>query len=190
MPSQWIGAIVGKFVVGDGTVVGPPVFQPAKPRLTLKGKPFQTYVTADLKQVNPGKARLFLGLVDLAHPRNEFVIRVSSTVSPSPSAMPKLIFRGKTGLRIITPGRQVTGKPKMTLRGKAVRRNTSSTQQPGKAKLILRGGAITKVGKAGMVPTVPSAGILTPTGVEDFGNLVPTPAYTDGLLVPTVEELV
>ena len=188
--SQWIGAIVGKFVVGDGTVVGPPVFQPAKPHLTLRGKSFQTYITADLKQVNPGKGRMLLGFVDITHPALKYAINVSGAVSFTPVTAPKLTLRGKTGLRLVTPGRQVTGKPRMTLKAKHFNRVTSMTMQPGKAKLILTGGAITKVGKAGLVPSIPVAEILSPTGVQDFGNLVPTPAYTDDLLVPTVEEVV
>lgn len=181
--SRWIGAIVGEFVVGDGTVVGPPIFQPAKPKLILRGKSLQTFVAADLKQVNPPKARMPL--------RGEgFQVAASSTVALTPVTAPFLILRGKSGLRLVTPGRQVTGKPRLILRGKQVSRVTSMTMQPGRAKLILRGGAITRVGKAGLVPTVPVTEILTPTGAQDFGDLVPTPAYTDDLLVPTVERTV
>jgi hypothetical protein len=61
--------------------------------------------------------------------------------------------------------------------------------RPGKAKMILRGGAIQKVGKAGLVPTIPYTRILVPTSVRDEGTLTPTPAYSE-LLVPTVEEFV
>jgi hypothetical protein len=187
--SQWIGAIVGTFKVGDGHKVGPPIFQPAKARMTLKGQHVQINVVAMLKQVNPQKARMILGLSDLQHPPKTYTLIVSSTAKPSPSGMPKLILKGKPGLRLVTPGRQVTGKPRMTLRSKTFRLNRSNTPRPGKARLTLRGGAITKVGKAGLVPTVPTAKILVPSGVQESG-LVPTPAYTDGLLVPTVEEFV
>ena len=184
--SQWVGAIVGKFVVGDGTKVGPPIFQPAKPRMTLKGQHFNVNVVAMLKQVNPPKARMTLRKVATS----ALALNVSSTAKPSPASMPKLILRGKGGYRLVTPGRQVTGKPRMTLRGKTYRLNRSHSPRLGKARMTLRGGAITKVGKAGLTPTVPTAKILVPTGLQDFGNLVPTPAYTDGLLVPTVEEFV
>jgi hypothetical protein len=184
--SGWAGSIVGQFKVGDGHLVGPPRFQPAKARMTLKGQHFSVNVVAMLKQVNPPKARMFLGLVDLQHPRNDYSIDVSSKVSPT---APMLTLRGKGGYRLVTPGRQVTGKPRMTLKGKTFRVNRNMTMRPGKAKLILRGGPITKAGKAGLVPTVPTAKILVPSGVQDR-SLVPTPAYTDGLLVPTVEEFV
>jgi len=184
--SQWIGSIVGTFKVGDGHKVGPPVFQPAKARMTLKGQHVQVNVVAMLKQVNPPKARMTLRKVATS----ALALNVSSTAKPSPSAMPKLILRGKGGYRLVTPGRQVTGKPRMTLRSKTYRVNRSNSPRLGKARMTLRGGAITKAGKAGLVPTVPTAKILVPTGVQDHGSLVPTPAYTDGLLVPTVEEFV
>jgi len=180
--SGWTGSIVGKFLVGDGHKVGAPVFQPAKPRMTLKGQHFGVNVVAMLKQVNPPKARMTLRKTATS----TLALTVSSTVRPSPSAMPKLTLRGKGGYRLVTPGRQVTGKPRITLRGKGVRVNRSMTMRPGKAKMTLRGGALTKVGKAGLVPTVPTAKILVPTGAQGE-NLVPTPAYTE-LLVPTVEE--
>jgi hypothetical protein len=184
--TQWVGAIVGKFVVGDGTVVGPPRFQPAKPKLTLKGKPFQTFVAGDLKQVNPAKGRMVLGLVDINHPAIEYSVNVSSTVAPSAGAGPLLILRGKAGLRLVTPGRQVTGKPRLTLRGKHINRVTSITVQPGKAKLSLTGGTLGRVGKAGLTPSPPIDRPLLPSPAQEE-LLVVTPAYTDGLLVPTVE---
>jgi hypothetical protein len=184
--SQWIGSIVGTFKVGDGHKVGPPVFQPAKARMTLKGQHVQVNVVAMLKQVNPPKARMTLRKTALS----TLALNVSSTAKPSPTAIPKLILKGKPGLRLVTPGRQVTGKPKITLRSKTYRLNRSNTARLGKAKMILRGEALTKVGKAGLVPTVPTTKILVPSGVQDHGSLVPTPAYTDGLLVPTVEEFV
>jgi|SRR5262252_9543520 len=190
MASKWVGAVVGTFKVGDGTKVGPPVFQPDKPKITLRGKAFRTFVAADLKQVNPGKARMILNLTDIQHPPNTYTINVSSTVRPSPTALAHLTLKGKPNLRIVTPGRQVTGKPRMTVRGKAFKVNRSVKPQFGKARLILRGGAIHKVGKAGLVPTVPVVGLLVPTAVQGYGNLVPSEAYTGDLLVPTVEEFV
>lgn len=187
MASSVTGAIVGTFKVGTGVKVGPPTFHPDKPKLLLRGKTFHINIAGDLKQVVVPKARMTLKFSSI-HP---YSLVISSTVAPSAGVGPLLILRGKTGLRIVTPGRQVTGKARMTLRGKAVRRNTSSTQQPGKAKLILRAKEINKIGKAGLVPTVPTAEILVPSAVQGYGNLVPTPAYTDQeLLVPTQEEFV
>jgi len=183
--SQWIGSIVGQFKVGDGHKVGAPIFQPAKARMTLRGQHFNVNVVAMLKQVNPPKARMTLRKTATS----TFAFTVSSTVRPSPSAMPKLTLRGKAGYRLVTPGRQVTGKPRITLRSKTYRLNRSMTMRPGKARMTLRGGPITKVGRAGLVPSVPTAKILVPTGARDSGNLVPTPAYTE-LLVPTAEEFV
>jgi hypothetical protein len=185
--SGWTGSIVGKFLVGDGHKVGAPSFQPAKPRMTLKGQHFNVNVVAMLKQVNPGKAKMILGLSDLQHPPRKYTINVSSTVSPP--AKPKLTLKGKPGLRLVTPGRQVTGKPRMTLKGKVFRVNRSVTMRPGIAKMTLRGGPLQKVGKAGLVPTVATSKILVPHASADQGNIVPTPAYTE-LLVPTVEEFV
>ena len=115
------------------------------------------------------------------------ILAASSTVKFIPN--PHVTLRGKTGLRLVTPGRQVTGKPPMTLKGKHYNLNKSAIIQPHKPKLILIGGALGRVGKAGMVPTIPVAEILTPTPARDEGSLVPTPAYTE-LLVPTVEEFV
>jgi hypothetical protein len=183
--SGWTGSIVGKFLVGDGHKVGAPSFQPAKPRMTLKGQHVNINVVAMLKQVNPGKARM-----TLRKPANSaLALIVSSTVKPSPTATTKLTLKGKPGLRLVTPGRQVTGKPRMTLKSKAYRVNRSVTMRPGIAKLTLRGGPLTKVGKAGLVPTVATPKILAPHASADQGNIVPTPAYTE-LLVPTVEEFV
>src|SRR5262245_14188698 len=191
MASKWVGAVVGTFKVGDGTKVGPPKFQPDKPRMTLKGTHFNVNVVAMLKQVNPPKARMILNLTDIQHPPNTYVLNVSSTVKPSPTATAKLILRGKAGLRLVTPGRQVTGKPRMTVKGKTFKVNRNQVMRPGKTKLILRGKSIQKIGKAGLVPTVPTAKILIPTAVQEYGSLAPTPAYTDQeLLVPTVEEFV
>lgn len=181
--SAWVGAIVGKFTVGDGTKVGPPVFQPAKPKLTLRGKHFQTLVAGNLRQVNPPKAKMYLG-------GESFVITASSTVAPTAGVGPLLILRGKSGLRIVTPGRQVTGKPRLTLRGKHFNRVTSITVTPQKPKLILRAKALGRIGKAGLVPTIPTDRPLTPSPALPEDNLVPTPAYTGGLLVPTVERTV
>lgn len=188
--SVLVGAVVGRFIVGDGTKVGPPVFQPAKPHLTLRGKSFKLNIAADIKQVVPGKARMYLGLVDIAHPPNVYAVKVSSTVKPSPTTAPLLTLRGKTGLRIVTPNRQIVGKAKLTLKGKHVNRVTSMTVQPHKAKLILKGGELGRAGKAGLIPTIPVTKVLTPSAAQASGSLVPTPAYTDGLLAPTVEEFV
>jgi hypothetical protein len=191
MASSVTGAIVGTFKVGTGVVVGPPTFRPDKPKLQLRGKHFVVNIAGDLKQVVVPKGKMILGLVDIAHPASEYVVKVSSTVAPSAGVGPLLILRGKTGLRIVTPGRQVTGKARMTLKGKPFNRVTSQTMRPGKAKLILRAQEINKIGKAGLVPTIPTAKILVPSAVQEYGNLVPTPAYTDQeLLVPTQEEFV
>jgi hypothetical protein len=181
--SAWAGAIVGKFVVGDGTKVGPPVFQPAKSKLTLRGKHFVVNIAGDLKQVTPPKAKMRLS-------GESYALAASSTVAPTAGVGPLLILRGKSGVRIVTPGRQVTGKPKLTLRGKHFNRVTSMTVTPKIPKLILRGGELGRVGKAGLVPTVPADRPLTPSPALPENNLVPTPAYTDGLLVPTVERTV
>ena len=186
MASKWVGAVVGTFVVGDGTVVGPPVFQPDKPKITLKGKSFQTQVAAQLKQVNPGKAKMTLKRPQFS----TLELIASSTVKPSPTALTKLTLKGKTGLRIVTPGRQVTGKPHITLKAKTFKVNRDQTMRPGKGKMTLRGGAITKAGKAGLVPTLPYSRNLIPTAVVMYGNLAPSPAEDRDLLVPTVEEFV
>jgi hypothetical protein len=77
----------------------------------------------------------------------------------------------------------------MTIKAKGFRVNRSMTMRPGKARMTLRGGPLTKVGKAGLVPTVATPKILVPSAFHDEGNIVPTPAYTE-LLVPTVEEFV
>jgi len=181
--SKWVGAVVGTFKVGDGTKVGAPKFQPDKPHLTLKGQHFQINVVAMLRQVTPPKGRMYLAA-------KGYTYDIDSKVSISPGVLPKLIVKGGKPYRIVTPGRQVTGKPQLKLAAKTFRVNRSQSPRPGKAKLILKGGAITKAGKAGLVPTVPYTRILTPTAVADEGNLVPTPAYTGDLLVPTVEEFV
>jgi hypothetical protein len=183
--SGWTGSIVGQFKVGDGHTVGAPRFQPAKARMTLKGQHFQVNVVAMLKQVNPPKGRMIL-----TADAGAYELDASSSVTLTPTVLPKLILRGKGGYRLVTPGRQVTGKPQMTLRGKPFRVNRSDTLRPGKARMLLKGGPLTKVGKAGLVPTVPVTEILTPTPVQDYGNLVPNEAYTGDLLVPTVEEFV
>jgi len=183
--SQWAGAVVGTFLVGDGHVVGPPVFQPAKPKMTLKGKHFQVNVVAMLKQVNLAKATMPLGLSDITHPPNYYFVNVSSKVSPAPTSLPKLTLRGKAGLRIVTPGRQVTGRPRMTVKAKTFRLNRSNAPRIGKAKMTLRGGKITKVGKAGLVPSIPINELLVPSGIQAYGNLSPSPASGDDLLVPT-----
>lgn len=180
MASSIVGSIVGTFKVGDGHKVGPPLFRPDKPHLTLKGGHYTVNIVAQLKIVYPPKARMKLAA-------KGYVIAASSTVKFIPN--PHVTLRGKTGLRLVTPGRQVTGKPPMTLKGKHYNLNKSTTIQPHKPKLILKGKQINRIGKAGLVPTIPVAEILTPSAPRDEGSLVPSPAYT-GLLVPTVEEFV
>src|SRR5215831_11689360 len=123
MASKWVGAVVGTFKVGDGTKVGAPKFQPDKPHLTLKGQHFQVNVVAMLKQVNPPKARMTL----TKKPLSTIDLLVNSTVKPSPTTLTHLILKGKTGLRLVTPGRQVTGKPWLRLKGKTFRLNKSSS---------------------------------------------------------------
>lgn len=173
-----VGAVVGNFIVGDGTLVGPPIYSPAKPTILLKGKPFVTTVIAgDIKLVQPGKARMRLVGED-AQPG------VSSTISPSP---PMLTLAGKV-IRLVLPTKVVMVKAQIVLEGRHYNRVTSYVMQPLKPKVILRGGAVGRVGKAGMLPTIPATIILTPSPAQD-GLLVPTAAYT-GLLMPTVEESV
>jgi hypothetical protein len=173
-----VGAIVGEFIVGDGTLVGPPVYSPAKPRLILKGGAFAlAVITGDVEHVNLLKPHLTLA-------GKGFGVNVNSTVSPT---VPELILASKI-IRLVLPTKVPLDKSNLILRGKQYARVTSYTVQPQKPKLILRGGAITKVGKAGMVPTVPVTITLTPSPAGS-SVLVPTPAYTE-LLVPTVEEFV
>jgi hypothetical protein len=184
--SAVVGAVVGTFKVGDGHKVGPPVFQPSKPQLILRGKPFNIIVAGDLKQVNPGKAQMVLG-VPFGHALD---LSISSAVRPSPGALSGLYLNGKT-FRTVTPGRQITGKPQMLLAGKPFTINRSQSPKFGKAQLILRGGAIHKAGKAGLVPTVPVSRLLVPTAIQDDGTLVPTVVDPDrDLLVPTTVEYV
>ena len=180
------GSIVGTFKVGDGHKVGPPSYLPGPPQLTLRGKPINIVVAGDLKQVNPGKAQMTLGT-----PFGSAIgLSISSSVTPSQTALSKLSLNGKT-FRTVTPGRQITGKPAMLLAGKTIRVNVSQTPRFGKAQLILRGGSLGKVGKAGLVPTVPVAGLLVPDAVVEYGELAPTPTDPDReLLVPTVVEYV
>lgn len=179
MASTWLGAIVGKFKVGDGTVVGPPRFRPDKPKLTLKGKPFTTIVIADLKTVNLGKPKLTLRFGSL----QPFSLIVSSTVTVNE---PVLTLRGKI-LRTVDPNKVSLSTPaRLTLRGKTLTVNRSYIISIGKAKLTLRGGRIGRAGKAGLVPTTPQSVGLAPTPTQP-DDLVPTVAKP-GLLTPTKEE--
>jgi hypothetical protein len=178
--SAWTGAIVGDFIVGSGMLVGPPVFQPAKPKLILKGKKFTTQVIAgDVKRIVVGKPRLSLR-------GKHYDTYASSTPQFTPN--PRLILRGKA-IRLVLPTKAPQNKSKLILRGKHYNRVTSYTIQPRKPKIILKGGALGRVGKAGMVPSPARGVILTPSPSADR-VLVPTAAYTGDLLVPTVEEFV
>lgn len=184
MASAVVGAVVGTFKVGDGTVVGPPRFVPDKPKLTLNGKRFTVFAATSIVQVSPGKARMKLSVPTFY----TLDLIVSSTIVIAHS--PDLSLNGGDPYRIVTPGRQITGKPRMTLKAKSYRLNKSDSPQLGKAKLILKAGALGKVGKAGLVPVIPLEKPLNPAAIDDW-LLIPTVLPEEEiLLVPTVEEFV
>jgi len=99
-------------------------------------------------------------------------------------------------------------KPRLYLRGRATAIALSAILPFGRPKLTLLGGRLARVGRAGLIPTVPESRPLNPT-TPGTGTLVPTaPASRtlvasatgtrplqpttdtpDVLLVPTVEEV-
>lgn len=180
MASALVGAVVGGFVVGDGTLVGQTTFQPAKVKLNLKGKGYITRVVSDLK------------LNTLSHQPDLTLKSKAITVIVSGGATyaagPKLIARGKP-IRLVTPTKTPQGKPRMIERGRPFGVVVSPVIAVGKSRLILRGGRIKKVGRAGMIPSVPQAGLLTPTPAGADADLAPSPAQAE-TLTPSGEVIV
>lgn len=173
MASRLIGAIVGTFKVGTGVKVGQPTFQPDRPKLILKGGAYVVRQLGDLKSVTPGKGKMLL----VAEP-----VSVSHVYSVS-MGIPKLTLKGKT-YEAKEPYRMRIGTPRITLKAKGYVLNRSAIIVVGKPKLLLKGKTPTKVGKAGLVPLVPTQIYGTPTQPR-VGLLVPTAAYPSKLLVPT-----
>lgn len=177
-----VGAIVGEFIVGDGTVVGPPIWTGSKPHLILAGKSFTTHVIAgNVYTVYLAKARLKLA-------GRGYDLDVSSSITLTPATAPLLNLRGKSYV-VILPTQVHLAKASMTLAGKHFNRVTSYVLPVGKSHLILKGKQINRVGRAGLIPTAPVTIILTPTTPHADTGLVPSPAYTE-LLVPTAEKFV
>lgn len=178
MPSALVGAVVGTFKVGDGTTVGTITFREVKPRMTLKGGAFSLLVVQNLKQVVVGKGKMKLAAQPVA-------LSVSSTPTLGKA---KMTLRGQN-IRLVTPTKAVVGRGQMLLRGKAYTLGRSQTLVVGRGRMKLKGGAITKVGRAGMVPSAPVTILLTPHGTPDTGTITPSPAQA-GLLTPTRESTV
>jgi hypothetical protein len=81
----------------------------------------------------------------------------------------------------------LTGKPKLILRSRAFVLGLSSSPAFGRPRLILLARALVRVGKPGLVPTVPQSATLTPT-TPQAGVLTPTTPQTQ-LLTPTKVEV-
>ena len=173
MASKLVGAVVGTFKVGSGVKVGQLAFQPDKPKLTLRGGAYKITIVADLKQVTPGKPKLTLRAKHYD---------VSGTVYLSFNKA-RMTLRGK-GFRPVEPTKvEVAARPQMQLRGKHYNIVLTVSVGIGKPKLILRGKQIRRVGKAGLIPTIPEAVYLTPTAEESHA-LDPT-REESVLLTPT-----
>lgn len=179
MASKLIGAIVGTFKVGTGVKVGPPTFQPDKPKITLKGGPFVTRVLGDLQSIPMGKGRMTLVAKHYDY---------ASAYSVGVPGTPKIILKGKA-FEPKLPDKQAIATPRITLKAKGFIINKSASMQIGKPKLLLKGKTPGKVGKAGLVPLVPTEIYGTPS-VPREKLLVPTAAYPSELLVPTTVKVI
>jgi hypothetical protein len=173
MASKLVGAVVGTFKVGSGVKVGQLVFQPDKPKLTLRGGAYKITIVADLKQVTPGKPKLTL--------RGKQVDATGTVFLSFNKA--RMTLRGKT-FRPVEPTKvELPARPQLQLRGKHYNIVLTVSVGIGKPKLILRGKQIRRVGKAGLIPTIPTAELLSPTVAK---SAILTPSYEEQvILTPT-----
>ena len=172
-PRSLTGAIVGTFIVGDGTLVGQgPIVPLQDPVLLLRGKAFVTGVFTDLKVAEANKSSLIL------RGKLVSVTGLSSVVMGDPTLY--LLAKSVTAR---LPTVSVHAKAALILRGKPFTAlQTTSTVNVGKPKLILRGkrvtGAIPGLSAsppvdANLTPTIPGSTDLTPSAPDSI-DLVPT----------------
>jgi hypothetical protein len=164
--SAALGAIVGTFIVGDGTLVGQgPAPQLNEPQLILNGKAFVTSVFTDFHQLAMGKPTLILG-------GKQATTFADSTMVPGKA---QLLLQGKAVASVI-PNIAYPGKAQLILNGKAVAYGSGGTPIVGKSSLVLTGKKFS-ASEVALLPTTPINISLVPT----------TPQTVD--LVPTVERL-
>lgn len=172
-------AVVGKFVVGDGTLVGQTALNATvvvgKPKLVLAGKAFVTQVYADFHQLPMAKSRLVLKGKQTTH---------AGSSSPV-IGKPRLVLTGKQFASVI-PVQVYPGKSSLVLRGKSYVLGISAIQSVGKSKLILRGKTF-QAEEVALLPTTPVNVDLTPS-VPQTLDLVAAMVQTVDL-VPTVVEV-
>ena len=170
------GAIVGTFIVGDGTLVGEsPVVHYATPVLTLQGKAFVVNVILDdFEIVTPLKPTLVLQ-------GKQFVVTSSYVVSVG---KPALVLKGKP-YSVPIPVQVIIGKPALLLRGKGFSLQVNSSLSVGKPVLYLRGKFLSAA-VPGLIPSTPLSLDLVPTTPASV-TLVPAVEESRDL-VPTVEE--
>jgi len=171
------GAVVGTFVVGDGTLVGQPPQPPFnKAALILKGGAFVTSI--------------FVGQFEIAtiteRPKLTLKAKVATTTDESNVVMgkAKLLLNGVPYLTLV-PDFAHMGKGKLLLTGKPVALGISGIATVGKGKLILKG-KLYHAGEVVLTPAIPQDVLLFPTDRESLVLAAAVPQSLD--LVPTVPE--
>lgn len=169
------GAVVGTFLVGDGTLVGQPPSSAGiagRPQLVLQGQSFTLLNYTALAQ--PGKAVLLLD----GKQTDAIGVTVAAT------AKPVLTLTAKP-YSLVIPIIAFPGKAQLLLNGKPTASVISGTAIVGKPQLILTA----KVAGAGQVVFLPSQPVtvdLVPTTPQTIDLVATVPATLD--LVPTNEE--
>jgi len=172
------GAVVGTFVVGDGTLVGQPPQPPFnKAALILKGGAFVTSI--------------FVGQFEIAtiteRPKLTLKAKVVTTTDESNVVMgkAKLLLNGVPYLTLV-PDFAHMGKGKLLLTGKPVALGISAIVTfPGPPRLILKG-KLYHAGEIVLTPAIPQDVLLFPTDRESLVLAAAVPQSLD--LVPTVPE--
>jgi hypothetical protein len=173
-PLGLAGAIVGQFVVGDGTLVGqgPASFNDSQ--LVLTAKPATANIYTDFHLVTMAKPSLDL--------RGKLAVIVASSTPVLGKS--SLILSAKPFIATI-PAYAHMAKAQLILQGKAVALQSDSSVSPGKAKLILTGKKL-KAGEVILLPTTPVSADLVPSVPGSLDLTPSTPASRD--LTPTTEE--
>lgn len=167
--------IVGKFIVGDGTIVGRWTMCVHRPVLNLLARPFSTTVTSgSTTSVNLSKPKITLVA-------RSFAVGLSS--SPA-FGRPTLVLRARA-LYVPPFIHANLLRPRLVLVGRHVTLGLSSSPSLGRPVLILKTHALLRVGQPALIPTIPEDVLLVPTTISSVPLLVPTVERDDPLLVPT-----